>query len=175
MELFALLISESQSNLEATDSVVVPPSDTPLAIASAIIGGIGVVLTILTFIQTGRIKKAVTHAKAEAINKIKYCSRREDYLEKLSKIRKKLISLSCSDATSSDILKIFQDFCPIVLDLSECTDHYRKKHKVQFASYEEYCKESSSESHIFGDDDCKHMLICVNELIMLLNQEEYYS
>lgn len=145
-----------------------------IGIASFIIGLIGFVLTIFTYKKAGKIEIAIQKTKAEQLNKIKYINRKESFINELKQTKNKLSGDTLSLRSSGEIKQLFQSTDEVILNLLECCDHFKDKHKNTINLCREFIAKSLHGDYILNYDDCSTLREYIVQILIILNQEEYY-
>lgn len=138
------------------------------------IGFIGFILTIITLKKAGSIEKAIEKTKADQLNKIKYISKRNGFIKDLKPIKNKLIGDCNARRSSGEIQRIFTDAEEVILNLSECCNHFSEEHKNEIKSCKDFISSSFHGDHIMDYEDCNKMRDYIAHILIMLNQEEYY-
>ncbi len=146
-----------------------------VAIISLIIGALGFGFTIWSLVNTGLIKKAVNKTHNELMNKFKFATHRNTYLNSIKKVKKDLSSFESTCLSSDSIRNISFDMDGVVKWLTDCYKHFSDKDKKKVEQIAKRLNEINNDKNIIFDNlICNELRSFSQDLSLLLEKEDYY-
>lgn len=146
-----------------------------ISIISLIIGVVSLGITIWSLKNTGLIKKAVNKTHQELMNKFKFATHRNTYLDNINKIKDEVSKIEGFRLSSDKLKEISIKIEAIVKWLSDCNAHFSDKDKEKVNEIINHLSETNkSESYIFDDHSQDELRSFCMELSFMLSKEDYY-
>lgn len=146
-----------------------------LSIVSLIIGVGSLGITILSLINTGLIKKAVNKTHQELMNKFKFATHRNTYLNKVNEIKQEVSKMDGFQLSSDELKKHSIDLEEIVKWVKDCNAHFSANDKEIVNEISTRLNEiNKSKDYIFDNSSQDELRSFSMDLWILLSKEDYY-